>query len=705
MTSKPRSPFSILPGRPSPMGAVFDGEGTNFALFSDNAERVELCIFSGDCNSEIQRLTLPDRSGAVWHGYVPGLRPGTPYGYRVYGPYAPDRGHRFNPNKLLLDPYARLLKGAFTTHPATFGYSLGAPDGDLSFCSADSAPHVPKAVVWDPTDFPTDAKGLHRDWRETLIYEAHIKGTTMRHPGVPEALRGTYDGMASDAMLDHLTELGVTSVELLPVQAIRSENALSARGLVNHWGYNTASFFTPEPRYCGPAGIAGFRTMVERFHSAGIEVILDVVYNHSAEGDHLGPTFCFRGIDNASYYRLLEGRPRFYVNDTGTGNTLNVQHPIVLRMILDSLRFWVECMGVDGFRFDLATSLGREKHGFDPHGGFMDALRQDPVLAQVKLIAEPWDLGPGGYRLGQFPPEFAEWNDRFRDTLRRFWRGDGHAAQDLGSALLGSADAFDTRGRRAWSSVNFAAAHDGFTLADVTSYAKRHNEANGEGNRDGHHGNYSDNLGEEGDTGDAAILDARRQRRRNMLATVFLAQGTPMILAGDEGGNSQFGNNNAYCQDNEISWLDWDKMDPDQIAFTAALSRFRKAHGVLRQSRFLHGAKRPDGQPDVEWRGFDGGALDWRDPGLSSLCLLLRGCAESPTGCAAPEEVLLAFNREALPQTLHFPSPDSGPKASLWRREIDTSTTRQTPIDIPQATVPVAAFSVAGFVRVPESKT
>ncbi|GGF61960.1 glycogen operon protein [Mameliella alba] len=700
MTEPGGGTYGIGAGRPNRLGAVFDGEGTNFALFSDHAQRVDLCLFSPDGKTEQQRLSLPERRGAVWHGYVPGLKPGALYGYRVHGPFAPERGHRFNANKLLVDPYTRALHGGFSTHPATFGYSPGSADGDLSFSSSDSAAHTPKSVVWDPADYPTGTRGLRRGWSNTVIYETHVRGSTMRHPDVPEALRGTVEGLASDAMLDHLTRLGITTVELLPVQAIRSENALTGRGLVNYWGYNTAGFFVPEPRYLGPAGVAGFRRMVDRFHAAGIEVILDVVYNHSAEGDHLGPTFSFRGLDNASYYRLVEGQPRFYVNDTGTGNTLNTDHPFVLRMILDSLRFWVDCMGVDGFRFDLATTLGRERQGFDRHGGFMDALRQDPLLAEVKLIAEPWDLGHGGYRLGQFPPEFAEWNDRFRDTVRRFWRGDGHAAQDLGSALLGTADLFDTRGRRAWASVNFAAAHDGFTLADVTAYSKRHNQANGEGNRDGHHANHSDNLGEEGETKDATILSARRQRVRNMLATVLLSQGTPMILAGDEGGHSQGGNNNAYCQDNETSWLDWATMDKDLVDFTAALIAFRKAHGVLRQGRFLHGVQRADGKPDVEWRGFDGSALNWRDPGLSSLCLLLRGCAESPSGCADTEEILLAFNREGSDQVLELPPP-----AGTWRREIDSSAPRQHPQDITEATVTVAAFSVAGFVRHPEKTT
>ncbi|SMX33876.1 glycogen debranching protein GlgX [Maliponia aquimaris] len=697
MTVRVRAQQDVGAGTPHRLGARFDNEGVNFALFSEHAHKVEVCLFSPDGRTETQRLTLPERTGPVWHGFVPGLRPGALYGYRVHGPYAPERGHRFNPHKLLLDPYTRALHGGFTTHAATFGYTHGAPEADLSFDTRDSAPHVPRSVVWDPADHTEEGRPLRRGWDGALIYEAHVRGATMLHPRVPDPLRGTYEGLASDPMLDHLTRLGITAVELLPVQAIRAENALTTRGMVNYWGYNTAAFFAPEPRYLGPAGVDGFRAMVDRFHAAGIEVLLDVVYNHSAEGDHMGPTFSFRGIDNASYYRLPEGQPRYYVNDTGTGNTLNTSHPYVLRLILDSLRYWVQTMGVDGFRFDLATTLGREAHGFDPNGGFMDALRQDPVLSGVKLIAEPWDLGPGGYRLGHFPPEFAEWNDRFRDTVRRFWRGDGHAAQDLGSALLGTADLFDTRGRRAWSSVNFAAAHDGFTLADVTAYSQRRNEANGECNRDGHHANHSDNLGEEGETDDPDILAARRCRVRNMLATVLFSQGTPMLLAGDEGGNTQHGNNNAYCQDNEISWLDWQAMDQDLVGFTAALAQFRKAHPVLRQTHFLHGAERPDGQPDVEWRAFDGSELNWRDPGLSSLCLLLRGCAESREGRADPQEVLLAFNREALPQELHLPDPEAG----RWRREIDTAAARQTPETIWTGAVTVAAFSVTAFSRTP----
>lgn len=687
--------IEVKSGRANRLGAHFDGEGTNFAVFSENAAQVTLCLFSSDGRHEEHRIDLPERTGAVWHGYVPGLRPGALYGYRVDGPYAPERGHRFNPNKLLLDPYTREIYGTFTEHDATYGYQIGAPEGDMSFSTADSARHVPKSVVSDPADFPMDARPLVCGHDGGLIYEAHVKGATMLHPEVPEKLRGTYDGFASEPMLEHLTRLGVDAVEILPVQALKSESMLRDKGLVNYWGYNTIGFFAPEPRYFGPAGVRGFRAMVERFHAAGIEVILDVVYNHSAEGDHMGPTLCFRGLDNAAYYRLLDGQPRYYVNDTGCGNTLNVAHPFVLRMIMDSLRFWVQAMGVDGFRFDLATTLCRSWQGFDAGGNFLTAIRQDPVLAGVKMIAEPWDIGPGGYQLGQFPPIFAEWNDRSRDTVRRFWRGDGHSAQDLGSALLGSASLFDKQGRRAWSSVNFVAAHDGFTLADATAYVERHNEANGEDNKDGHHANHSDNFGVEGETDLPLIIAGRKQRQRNMLATVLLSQGTPMLLAGDEGGNSQGGNNNAYCQDNPTNWIDWDKLDADQIAFTAAVIQFRKDHAAVRQNTFLHGAERKvDGLRDVEWRAFDGSCLNWRDPGLSSLCLVLRGCAESVPGNASMDTVLIAFNRESRSQVLVLPDPGK----RRWVRKIDTSRAEQAAVAMDVRRTHVAAESVAAFV-------
>lgn len=689
------SRLRLDPGCPHDLGARYDGHGTNFAVFSEHAAQVYLCLFSTDGRNEIQRIPLPERSGSVWHGYVPGLKPGALYGYRADGVYAPEAGQRFNVNKLLLDPYAQELRGTFTADSTLFGYQTDAPEADLSFDARDSASVLPRSVVSDPAMFRPDAIPLNRGWDDTVIYEVHVKGLTQSNQSIPANLRGTFDGLSSDAVLEHLTRLGVTAIELMPVQAMFDEPALTARGLSNYWGYNTIGFFTPASRYLGPAGVSGFRAMVERFHSAGIEVILDVVYNHTGEGDHLGPTLSFRGLDNASYYRLLEGQPRYYVNDTGCGNTLNLGQPFVLRMVLDSLRFWVQVMGVDGFRFDLATTLCREAHGFDPSGRFLDALRQDPVLRNAKLIAEPWDIGPGGYQLGEFPAGFAEWNDTFRDTTRRFWRGDGHSAQDLGSALLGSAGSFDRGGRRSWASINFAASHDGFTLADVTQYAERHNEANGEGNRDGHHCNFSDNFGIEGPSEDPKITAARNRRVRNLLATVFLSQGTPMLRSGDELGQSKHGNNNAYCQDNDVSWIDWETADADLIEFVASLIRFRQAHPAVRQTRFLHGAARPaDGLPDVEWLDFDGGALNWRDPGLNSLCLLLAGSAECAPGTEDVAPVLIAFNREAQDLALTLPTQRHG----RWVRRLDTASEAQRDGLEGQPIANVAPNSVAVFV-------
>ncbi|MFP7674421.1 glycogen debranching protein GlgX [Marivita sp. S0852] len=681
-------------GSPTRLGAHYDGGGTNFAVFSENADQVFLCLFSPDGTKEVLRIPLPERTGAVWHGYVPDLKPGARYGYRAAGPYAPEQGHRFNPNKLLIDPYTREFFGVFTDNSATFGYQSVSLDADMSFDDRDSAPYVAKSVVSDPDLFAMDGQPLCRSWEDTVIYEAHVKGLTKMHPDITEPLRGTFDGLATPAVLEHLTKLGITAIELLPVQTVKSEGALRARGLTNYWGYNTVGFFAPEPRYFGPAGITGFRAMVDRFHAAGIEVILDVVYNHSAEGDHLGPTLSFRGLDNAAYYRLQDDNPRYYVNDTGCGNTLNVGHPFVTRMILDSLRFWVQATGIDGFRFDLATTLGRTAQGFDRHSGFLNAVRQDPVLSEVKLIAEPWDIGPDGYQLGNFPAKWAEWNDEYRDTVRRFWRGDDHGAQDLGSALLGTARVFDHHGRRVWSSVNYAASHDGFTLADTTRYVARHNLANGENNQDGHHANYSDNFGVEGQSDNPDVIAARARRQRNMLATVFLSQGTPMLLAGDEGGNTQDGNNNTYCQDTEASWIDWATLDPDLIAFTSAVSAFRKTHPVLRQSRFLHGSIRDtDGQKDVEWLDFQGAALNWTAPDLSQLCLLLRGNAEDTAGKTLKDEVYLAFNRSDRDGVLHL--PDRLPR--LWYRHIDSSVARQVPVRIDTPEVHVPAASVSAF--------
>lgn len=687
----------ISSGSAATLGAHHDGDGVNFAVFSENAEKIELCLFSGDGKREVARVALPERTGSIWHGYVAGLPVGTLYGYRAHGPYAPERGHRFNPNKLLLDPYTREMHGAWVSHPATQGFDERSSAQDLSFDRRDSAAYVPKSVVSDPALFEHFEAGCHTRSDRDLIYEAHPKGLTRLNPDVPEAVRGTYEGLASDAMLGHLTAMGVQAVELLPVHAFVDDKFLVQRGLRNYWGYNSIGFFAPEPRYFGPEGLKGFRQMVARFHAAGIEVILDVVYNHTAEGDQRGPTLCFRGLDNASYYRLTAGQPRYYVNDTGCGNTLNVSHPYVLRMVLDSLRFWVECMGVDGFRFDLATTLGREDHGFDPRGGFFDALRQDPVLARVRMIAEPWDIGPGGYRLGEYPPEFSEWNDSYRDTVRRYWRGDAHSAQELAARLLGSADKFDRDGRRSWASVNFVASHDGFTLADTTRYNARHNEANTENNRDGHHANFSDNCGVEGETNDPEINALRARRQRNMLATLFLSQGTPMLLAGDEFSNSQAGNNNAYCQDNEIGWLVWERGDTDMTGFVRALSVFRQNHIALRQTRFLHGAARAaDGHADVTWTDFTGAPMEWRDPGLANLCLTLRCSAEAPDFEPDDDVVFVAFNREAADASVVLPEP---PEGQVWIRTIDTTQAAQAPCAEPtHQSARVGGNSVAAFV-------
>lgn len=685
---------SMAEGRPAPLGARFDGEGVNFALFSENAERVELCLFSEDGRTELQRIALPERTGPVWHGYAPGLRPGALYGFRVHGPFEPRRGHRFNPNKLLLDPYARAFSGRLVQNDAVLGYDPQSHERDLSFSTLDSAPFVPRCVVTDPHRDWNGDRPPRRPWTETVIYEAHAKGLTRLFPDIDPDLRGTYQALAAEPVLDHLLSLGITAVELLPVHAFVDEGFLLDQGLRNYWGYNSIGFFALEPRYAGPSGAEGFRRMVERFHSAGIEVLLDVVYNHTAEGNELGPTLSFRGIDNAAYYSLLAGQPRHYVNDTGCGNTLNVKHPFVMRMILDSLRYWVEEMHIDGFRFDLATSLGREEHGFSQTAGFFDALRQDPVLAQVKLIAEPWDVGPGGYQLGGFPPEFAEWNDRFRDAARRFWRRDGHSAQELAGCLLGSAANFDRGGRHPWASVNMIAAHDGFTLADVTSYDHKHNEANSEANHDGHHANFSDNCGTEGPTGDPEIRARRAQRRRNLLATLFLSQGTPMLLAGDEIGNSQSGNNNAYCQDNEISWVGWPDADQELLDFVRRLSAFRRAHPVLRQCRFLHGQKRTsDGQPDVEWMQFDGAPLNWRDPTLDRFCLLLRGSAEAPCYCATDDRMLIAINGSADVAELALPDAAAG---GTWLRGLDTAAPRADTVPA-GATERIQPHSVVAF--------
>ena len=683
---------SVAGGQPWPLGATFDGAGVNFAVFTAHATSVEICLFTDDCRREIARLALPERDGDIWHGHVEGLTPGTRYGLRVHGPYDPENGQRFNANKLLLDPYARQIVGRLKWSDALMGYRVGGATGDLSFDNRDSAFAMPKCVVADASFDWGDDRPPRHDLRGTVIYEANVRGLTMAHPGIDPALRGTFLGMSSEPMIDHLTRLGVTAVELLPVQSFLNDRFLEARGLRNYWGYQTIGFFAPEPRYMSHEAVWEFQAMVRRFHAAGIEVILDVVYNHSGEGDHLGPTLGFRGIDNRSYYKLM-GSGRHYENFTGTGNTLNLDHPMVLRMVMDSLRYWVEVMHVDGFRFDLASALARGPAGFEPESAFLDALRQDPVLSRVKLIAEPWDVGPGGYRLGRFPYPFLEWNDKFRDEVRRFWRGDSHGAAHLAKRLLGSAELFDHGGRAAVSSVNFVACHDGFTLADVVSYSHKHNEANGEDNRDGHNENHSENFGVEGPTDDGDVIAARDLRRRNLMATLVLSQGTPMILGGDEVGNSQSGNNNAYAQDNETGWIDWSGAGDGFQGFVRRLIALRRAYPVLSQRRFLHGQRRSDDHPsDLEWRRADGSAPtyeDWHDADWRSVGVLIRESAEKalPKG----ETEVFAFFNAAAETPVRLPD-------GRWFRILDTAAPEDAPLAC-EGEVTVAQQSVALFAR------
>lgn len=642
--------LSALPA-PPPMGAHVTPAGVTFTVFSAHAEKLELCLFD-ERENEFARLEMPSVYDGVWCGLLPRAGAGVRYGYRAHGPYAPGEGHRFNANKLLIDPYARALTGGFTEDPALFGYAQEGEGPD----PRDSAPFVPKAVVV-PDETVADTRP-RTPMSGTVIYEAHVKGLTQRFPGIPEELRGTVEALAAPAMIGYLTGLGVTAVELLPVHAFKDDTFLLKRGLRNYWGYNTTAFFAPEPRYLGPNGREGFRNTVQTLHAHGIEVILDVVYNHSCESDEFGPTVGFRGLDNASYYRLQDDDRALYVNDTGCGNSLNVDHPVVAAMVLDSLRHWVTAYGIDGFRFDLATTLARTDDGVDLGGRFMSALLADPLLRDVKLIAEPWDIGPDGYKLGAYASPVAEWNDRFRDDVRAFWRGDDGGTPRLATRLMGSADVFDHDERPAWSSVNFVTAHDGFTLADVVAYGEKHNEANGEENRDGHHDNISDNMGAEGPTDDAAINAARQRRRLNILATLLLSQGTPMLLAGDEVGNSQSGNNNAYCQDNEIGWIDWHGLGSETDRAAAALIAVRKRHPALWASYFLHGETDDIGVPNVEWLAFADETLDWEAPQFRRFALRLR---------ASGDDVLIAVNGAAAAGELELPS------GADWRIAIDTA--------------------------------
>ena len=645
---------SIGPGRPFPLGVTPGPDGGNVAIFSAHAERIELCLLDGEGRRETARLPLPEVTDQVFHGFVPGLSPGQLYGFRAHGPWAPERGHRFNPHRLLLDPYARAVDGEFIWT----GPNLVDRADPLRLDPRDTAALVPKAVVTAPR--AAKAGPVATAWPDTIVYEAHVRGLTRLHPAVPEALRGTYLGLAQPAVLDHLVGLGVTTVELMPVWAFLDELRLTRLGLRNYWGYNPYAFMAPDPRFALADPEAEFRTMVEALHGAGLEVVLDVVLNHTAETDQFGPTLSLRGLDNATYYRLDPDDPARYLDWAGCGNSLNLGHRRVLHLAMDALRHWAG-LGVDGFRFDLAPALGRDlAGGFRTDAALLQAVAQDPVLGGLKLIAEPWDLGPSGYRQGEFPPPFAMWNDRYRDCVRRFWRGDEAVMPELAGRLLGSADLYEAAGRRPWASVNLVTSHDGFTLADLVSYAGRHNEANGEGNRDGHHDNLSANHGAEGPTDDPAILALRRRQRLNLLATLLFSQGTPMLLMGDELGRSQQGNNNAYCQDNELSWVDWQDADEGFAALVGRLVALRRSLPALRQDRYLHGARTASGQPDVSWLAPEGRPMrpeDWHEPQRRCLGLMLAG-----------EGSTLALLLNAAEGVQEFALPDGA-----WQLLVDTA--------------------------------
>ncbi|MGA6826196.1 glycogen debranching protein GlgX [Nitrospira sp. NS4] len=677
------------PGRPYPLGATWDGEGVNFAIFSENATAVELCLFDrADAQRESARIRMEEQTDQVWHVYLPGLWPGQHYGYRVHGPYAPEAGHRFNPNKLLIDPYAKSIAGVIEWSDAMFGYRIGDPKADLSFDTRDNAGNIPKCVVIDQAFTWGGDHLLKTSWDKTIIYEVHVKGFTARHPDVPEHMRGTYSALTTPAVIDHLLDLGVTAVELLPIHQFVRDKDLHDRGLTNYWGYNTIGFFAPDIRYAtSPVRgrhVREFKTMVKTLHSAGIEVILDVVYNHTAEGNHLGPTLSFRGVDNASYYRLTPENKRYHVDYTGCGNTLNVTHPRTLQLIMDSLRYWVTEMHVDGFRFDLASALAREFHAVDRLSAFFDILHQDPILSQVKLIAEPWDIGEGGYQVGNFPVGWAEWNGKYRDTIRRYAKGDGGQVAELGYRLTGSSDLYSTSGRRPFASVNFITAHDGFTLQDLVSYNDKHNKANGEDNRDGTDDNASWNCGVEGPTDDPAIAELRERQKRNFMAILFLSQGVPMICGGDELSRTQEGNNNAYCQDNELSWFNW-TLDRNQrafLAFVKQLIAFRKRHPVLRRRRFFQGRRlRGSEVKDVSWFRPDGKEMtdeDWNAGYAKSLALRLAGDAIAETDekgrPITDDTLLILLNAHHLPLTFTLPAHKRGVR---WEWLFDTSTKLQ----------------------------
>ena len=668
----------IWPGRPYPLGSTWDGVGTNFSLFSEVASRVELCLF--DANGVESRVDLPEVSAFIFHGYLPNIGPGQRYGYRVHGPWEPENGHRCNPNKLLLDPYSKAVEGNVEWNEAVFPYHFNEPDTSRN--DADSAPFMPKSVVTNPYFDWSDDQRPNTPWHQTIIYETHVKGFTMRHPGIPENLRGTYAGLAHPAAIRYLKQLGVTAVEVLPTHQFVHANHLLDRGLRNYWGYDSIAFLAPHNEYAasGQLGqqVTEFKQMVKALHAEGIEVILDVVYNHTVEGNHLGPVLSMKGIDNLAYYRTVVGNERFYMDYTGTGNSLNMRHPHVLQLIMDSLRYWLVEMHVDGFRFDLAATLARELHDVDRLSAFFDIIQQDPVISQVKLIAEPWDIGEGGYQVGNFPALWSEWNGRYRDVVRDFWRGTDQTLDDFATRFTGSSDLYAANGRRPYASINFITAHDGFTLNDLVSYNEKHNEANGEENRDGADDNRSWNCGDEGPTEDQGILALRARQQRNFLTTLFLSQGVPMILGGDEFGRTQGGNNNAYCQDNEISWFDWENMDDGLRAFVARVIEFRKDHPVFQRRRWFHGRQvRGSDVSDIGWFKADGEQMSdeaWQTGYARTLGVFLNGRAiPTPDHRGEPifdDSFYILFNAHYEPMEFTLPTCPWGDR---WEKVIDTA--------------------------------
>ncbi|HVA56244.1 MAG TPA: glycogen debranching protein GlgX [Gammaproteobacteria bacterium] len=702
----PATTYILDPGRGYPLGATYDGLGVNFTLFSVHATRVELCLFDVRGRREIARADLPEYTDQVWHGYLRNAQPGLMYGYRVHGPYDPNAGHRFNPHKLLLDPYAKQIEGQVRWTDALYGYHVGSPRDDLSFDRRDSAAAMPKAVVVGKGRDWGDNRLPRIPWSDTVIYEAHVRGLTMRNPAIPEAERGTFAALGHPAIIDHLRRLGVTAIELLPVQAYLQDRFLVERGLGNYWGYSTLAYFAPEPRYLASGSLDEVRGAVRRLHAAGIEVILDVVYNHTCEGNELGPTLSWRGCDNATYYRLLPDARRHYNNDSGCGNTLDVARTGVLQMVIDSLRYWATAFSIDGFRFDLGTSLGRESNGFDREAGFFRAIRQDPLLSRLKLISEPWDLGAGGYQLGNQPPGFVEWNDRFRDGVRRYWRGDGGARGELAARVAGSADVFDHEGRKPYASMNFITAHDGFTLDDLVSYTERHNDSNQESNNDGHGENFSANWGVEGPTDDPKIIELRQLVKRAMLATLFLSTGTPMLLAGDESGRTQRGNNNAYCQDNELSWYDWTAAERPHNAilarFIMRLAEVRRRLPLLRPTYFRHGAQVGNTSlQNIAWFDVDGALMSgetWNDADVRTLTL--RRADVTDDGGVAMLAMLCNAGNKAVEFTLP-PPPAAG-----WICLIDSSRPESLEQDLSATHVTVPAHTVlAAYARLRAGET